>query len=80
MTSFAAGKMVIATNVGAFPEYIYHNENGVLTEPNANDLADAIIDVLNKEKYKEIEKNIATSYSSEIGSINQKCILKAYNN
>ena len=78
MTSFAAGKMVVATNVGAFPEYIEDNVNGLLAEPTTEAIADRIIEALENEKYKEIEKKIISFYSEEINCYNQNCILNAY--
>jgi glycosyltransferase involved in cell wall biosynthesis len=78
MTSFAAGKMVIATNVGAFSEYIEDNVNGLLAEPSANGIALKIIEALQNERYKQIEKQVKGAYSEETGKHNQECILNAY--
>ena len=80
MTSFALGKMAVATNVGAFPEYIEDGINGVLMSPTVKDIADKLIYSLENDKYKEIEKNIHSEYSKEISHNNQVSILSAYNN
>lgn len=78
MTSYALGKMVIGSNVGAFPEYIQDNINGMLTEPNSIDIANKIIEALDNNRFKELEKNVTVLYSKEISNSNQQCILKAY--
>jgi glycosyltransferase involved in cell wall biosynthesis len=45
--AFAAGRPVIATNVGDVSEIVRHRENGLLIEPgNAQALADAIVELL----------------------------------
>jgi glycosyltransferase involved in cell wall biosynthesis len=58
MTSFAMQKPVVATNVGAFPEYIEDDFNGLLAEPNHIDFAEKINYALDKERYKYYECNI----------------------
>ena len=78
MTAFALGKTVVGTNVGAFPEYIRNNVNGIITNPDAISFADAIIDALTFNKYKTLEKNVVSAYSSDINLINKNNILKAY--
>ncbi|MCX2740980.1 glycosyltransferase [Pontibacter anaerobius] len=78
MTTMAVGKPVIATNVGAFPEYISDNINGFLAEPTPEAIAAKVIEALTNQRYKNIERNICSSYSEEIGSINRDNILRCY--
>jgi glycosyltransferase involved in cell wall biosynthesis len=80
MTSFAFGKMVIASNVGAFPEYIIDNVNGMLAEPNTNSIANKIIAALYHEKYKELGKNVTAHFSEDIQKQNKLSLLTAYHN
>jgi glycosyltransferase involved in cell wall biosynthesis len=80
MTAHALGKMVIATNTGAFPEYINENVNGLLSAPQPKALATKIIQALNNDQYKKITHNIKSSYSDEIGTYNRKQIMTAYRN
>ncbi len=58
MTSFAAEKTVIATNVGSFNEYIQNDYNGLLSETDPISLASKIVEALNENKYKKLELNI----------------------
>lgn len=78
MTAFAAGKMVIATNVGSFSEYIIDDVNGYLAAPDGNAIADKIIQALNGNRWLEIEAKLNPGYSLETGSSNRKIILAAY--
>jgi glycosyltransferase involved in cell wall biosynthesis len=55
MTAFALNKPVLATNVGAFPEYIVENVNGMLVEPTVNGIEKGILTMLNNNHYKDIE-------------------------
>ncbi|MEI2749884.1 MAG: glycosyltransferase [Ferruginibacter sp.] len=48
MTSYAAGKMVLATNVGSFPEYIQDGVNGLLAEVTPESIAQKIIEGLDE--------------------------------
>jgi glycosyltransferase involved in cell wall biosynthesis len=58
MTAFALNKPVLATNVGAFSEYIVNNENGVLVEPNVLAIKNGLVSMLNNNHYKHLEKRI----------------------
>ena len=78
MTCQAAGKMVIATDVGSFPEYILDNVNGFLALPDSNSIAEKILEALKEERYKVIERNLITSYSEPVGKENYETILSAY--
>lgn len=80
MTAQALGKMVVATNVGAFPEYIKEDVNGLLAKPESKALAEKIIQALNNEQYKNLTKKVKCNYSDEIGGYNGKQILTAYQN
>lgn len=79
MTAYALNKPVIATNVGAFPEYIEHNITGMLVPVSDPDkLANAIMSALNNDFYKTLENNIRTNNSSNLWALNKPLILKAY--
>lgn len=80
MTAYALGKMVVGTNVGAFPEYIHDNVNGILMEPDPASIAGKIITALDGERYKKLEKNITAGYSPVISEQNQQCLLTAFRN
>lgn len=58
MTAFALNKPVLATNVGAFSEYIVNNENGFLVEPNVLAIKNGLVSMLNNNHYKHLEKRI----------------------
>jgi glycosyltransferase involved in cell wall biosynthesis len=80
MTARALGKMVVATNIGAFPEYINENVNGLLSAPQSKAIAAKIIQALNNDQYKKITHNIKSSYSEETATYNRIQILTAYQN
>ena len=80
MTSFAAGKMVVATDVGSFPEYIKDDVNGLLGTPDAVSVAQNIIRALDGERYKQLEANVTSGYSKETGDENALRIMEAYQN
>ena len=69
------GKPVIATDVAGTPEQITHGKNGYLVEPgNANDLADAIIEIvrLSKNERKSMGdegKKLATTIFSDSNTL-----------
>lgn len=56
LEAMAAGKPVVATDVGGIPELVVHGETGLLVSPEDSDaLADAIIDLLqDRLKAKEM--------------------------
>lgn len=55
MTSFALDTPVVATNVGAFSEFIEDEVNGILIEPNnPQALSKSIICMLKKNKYQHL--------------------------
>lgn len=59
MTAFALNKSVLASNVGAFPEYISHNTNGVLTYPTVQDLVTSIMKMIDNQFYEKLNQNLA---------------------
>jgi glycosyltransferase involved in cell wall biosynthesis len=77
MTAFALGKTVIATNVGAFPEYIRDKHDGLLIEPDSSQLSQAISKALSGNYYLDLEKNINPLFSSFYDIQNQQTFLSA---
>jgi len=59
LEAMAAGKVVIASNIGGIPEIIEHERNGILVEPgNFYALAKAILSLLeDEEKRKRLGEN-----------------------
>ncbi len=58
LEAMAAGKPVIATNVGGIPEIIENGQNGILVEPVVDEIAGNIEYLLqNKERAKELGQN-----------------------
>lgn len=79
MTAFALNTPVIATNVGAFPEYIEHNVTGMLVTVNdPNKLAEAIMAALNNNFYKTMEENVSAKNGSDLWTFNKTILLNAY--
>lgn len=78
MTAFAMGKTVLATNIGAFPEYISDGMNGMLTNPDSPSIANGIISMLDSDKYLTLEKNIASGYSTSDSIQNTNTLIKVY--
>lgn len=78
MTANALGKMVVATNVGAFPEYICNEHNGLLTEPDKNSIANSIMSALDKNRYKDMEMNVQSERSIDLLNKNKHTLLNAY--
>jgi glycosyltransferase involved in cell wall biosynthesis len=80
MTSKALGRTIVATNTGAFSEYVKNDFDGILCDPNEYDLAEKIISLLINDKYKTLEKNIIKNHSEKDKVLNKIEILKAYSN
>jgi len=78
MSSYAGGKPVVGTTVGSFAEYIRDGVNGILSAPDPDALADAMIKALSNKRYLELEKNVDGNYNEDIGSQNGKVLLNAY--
>jgi glycosyltransferase involved in cell wall biosynthesis len=79
-TTFAFGKTAIATNVGSFKEYVTDGINGLISEPEVNDIAKKIIIAIENDFYKKLESNVIATCSleklDEFGNI----ILSTYQN
>jgi len=79
-TTFAFGKTAIVSNVGSFSEYIKDGINGLISEPETNDLAKKIMQAIENDYYKKLEANVISNYSSkkleEFGNV----ILSTYEN
>jgi glycosyltransferase involved in cell wall biosynthesis len=80
MTAMAIGKPVIATNVGAFPEYIQDGYNGLVAEPNHDSILDRVLHYLEFDRYKEAETYINPAFSQSIATSNQNLIAQTYFN
>lgn len=80
MTANALGKMVIASNVGAFPEYIEDEVNGLLMEPKAESIAKKIIYALTNNRFKEIESRVNAENAKKIQLYNEQCFVEAFEN
>lgn len=78
MTARAIGKPVIATNVGAFAEYIQDGINGLIAEPTTESIVEKILFFLDQNRYKQYEKHVEKNYSIAIANTNKKTLLDAY--
>lgn len=78
MTSYAVGKPVVGTTVGSFAEYIQDGVNGILSAPDPDALASAMIKALSNKRYLELGKNVDGNYNEDIGSQNGKVLLNTY--
>lgn len=79
MTAFALNTPVIASRVGAFPEYIEENKTSLLTP--ANDyykLSEKIIYALKDEFYKKMEKHLILNSDIDKWELNKDILLSAY--
>ena len=78
MTAFAMGKTVLATNIGAFPEYISNGVNGMLTNADPQSIANGIISMIESNHYQKMEKNIGSGYSTVDSIKNTNTLMKVY--
>jgi glycosyltransferase involved in cell wall biosynthesis len=78
MTSFALHKSVVASNVGAFPEYINNDTNGLLTNPTVKDFATGIRTMIENQYYEQLNKNIAQSNCQSIEQSNRIILKRVY--
>ena len=79
MTSYAINTPVIATNIGAFPEYIEQNVTGMLVPVNDPvKLADAIKLALQNNFYETMEESISNKNKKNMWTNNKDIILNAY--
>jgi|KBSMisStandDraft_5_1062788.scaffolds.fasta_scaffold00065_29 glycosyltransferase involved in cell wall biosynthesis len=80
MTSFACNTPVIASNVGAFPQYIREGWNGSLIEVNdAETLADKITGWLESGRYKDCSQNLKELNGHGNWLNNREILLDSYN-
>jgi glycosyltransferase involved in cell wall biosynthesis len=79
-TTFAFGKTAIASNVGSFKEYITDGINGLISEPEATDLAKKITKAIEKDFYKKLESNVISNCTSEKLDEFGNIILSTYQN
>lgn len=70
MTVFALGKTVVASRVGAFPEYIQDGTNGILADPEPIDLSKKILTALKNDHYLNLQQHV----------INDSCSCNRSNN
>jgi glycosyltransferase involved in cell wall biosynthesis len=79
MTTYALNTPVVATNVGAFSEYVTENFTGMLTEVgNVPDLAKAMQTMLTDDYYKQLANNIAQLNTKDLWNENADSMLLAY--
>ena len=78
MTAFAMGKTVMATNIGAFREYISDGINGMLTQPEPHSIANGIMKMVASDRYLDMEKNIASGYSKSDSIHNRNTLMGVY--
>jgi glycosyltransferase involved in cell wall biosynthesis len=79
MTAFALNTPVIATKVGAFPEYIEHNVTGMLVPVNDPDeLSAAIKFALKDNFYDTMRENISQKNRANEWVNNKDILLKAF--
>lgn len=79
MTAFAMGKTVVATNIGAFREYISDGINGMLTYPEPQSIANGIMSMVASDRYLDMEKNIESGYSKSDSMHNRNILMGVYN-
>lgn len=79
MTAFGLNKPAIATNVGAFSEFVTPGFNGYLTEKvDATSIAQSIKDMLRNKKYLEFSDNLKHSRNG-CREKNAALLLETYN-
>ncbi|MBO9200846.1 MULTISPECIES: glycosyltransferase family 4 protein [Niastella] len=79
MTAFGFNTPVIATNVGAFPEFINENVNGLLVPPNDPEkLAEGMCFALRNDHYKVLAQNINSTRAEDLWNRNTEILLHAY--
>lgn len=77
MTSYAFNTPVVASSVGAFPEYIEDNKFGILVKNNnPKELAQKMTEALNN--YKTMSKNLEAESYGEGWAQNRSKLLEAY--
>jgi len=78
MTAFAMGRSVLATNVGAFPEYINNGVNGLLSDTDYYSIAQGILEMLESDHYMMLEKQVSTAHSTNASEHNKNTLLEVY--
>jgi glycosyltransferase involved in cell wall biosynthesis len=78
MTAFAMGKTVLATNVGAFPEYISNGNDALLCNPDSLSIANGIISMLDSDHYLQLEQNIVPGHSKSADIQNKNTLMHVY--
>ena len=79
MTAFALNTPVIATNVGAFPEYLIPTFNGILIPPGSSEkLAAAIKEALDNDLYKKMESNIIEKNVTDVWNNSEEALTNSY--
>jgi glycosyltransferase involved in cell wall biosynthesis len=56
--AFHFEKSMLVTNVGGLPEIVPHGKIGYVVEPNAGDIADALVDFYENDRVVEYEINV----------------------
>jgi glycosyltransferase involved in cell wall biosynthesis len=79
-TTFAFGKTAITSNVGSFSEYITDGINGLISEPEASDLAEKIMMAIENDYYKKLESNVISNHTPEKLNEFGNIILSTYQN
>ena len=78
MTAFAMGKTVLATKIGAFPEYVADGINGMLTNAEPQSIANGIMSMIDSNHYLNMEKNIVSTYSKSDAIQNTNTLMQVY--
>lgn len=78
MTAFAMGKTVLATKIGAFPEYIADGINGMLTNAEPQSIANGIMSMIDSNHYLNMEKNLVSAYSTSDTVHNTNTLIEVY--
>jgi glycosyltransferase involved in cell wall biosynthesis len=78
MTAFAMGRSVLATRVGAFPEYIDNGVNGILSDTTSSSIAHGILTMLDAKYYLTLEKQVNSSPSKDVSDYNRNALLEVY--
>ena len=78
MTAFAMGKTVLATNMGAFSEYILDGINGMLTNADPISIAKGIMSMIESNHYKDLEKTILLGHFQSDSIHNKNTLMQVY--
>jgi glycosyltransferase involved in cell wall biosynthesis len=78
MTALAIGKPVIATSVGAFPEYIQDGHNGLIAAPTSESFLERVLYFLESNRFIEATMNVDSSFSHSVAASNRNLLLQTY--